>query len=184
MKGMVFTEFLEMVEDKFGFDVADDIIDASKDKLSTQGAYTAVGTYPHSEMIALVTNLSMATQIPMPKLVHVFGEYLLNQFAKHYSEFFQSANNAFDFLKSIDNHIHVEVLKLYPDAELPRFSCFHPNDDKNRLTMIYTSERAMSDLASGLIEGAIKYFNENISYEKELMEEDGKRVKFSLVRND
>jgi hypothetical protein len=183
MKGMVFTEFLEMVEDKFGFDVTDDIIEASKGELSTQGAYTAVGTYPHSEMIALVTNLSAATQIPVPKLVHVFGEHLLNQFAKHYSGFFESANNTFDFLKSIDNHIHVEVLKLYPEAELPRFSCFHPNDDAHRLTMIYTSERAMSDLASGLIEGSIKYYNEKITYEKELVEDNGKRVRFELIHH-
>lgn len=180
MKGMVFTEFLEMVEDKFGFDITDDIIEASKDKLSTEGAYTSVGTYPHSEMITLVNNLSVATKIPVPKLVHVFGEHLLNQFAKHYSMFFEAVDNTFDFLKSIDNHIHVEVLKLYPDAELPRFSCFHPNDEKNKLTMIYTSERAMSDLASGLIEGAIKYYNENITYEKELIEDDGKKVKFIL----
>ena len=183
MKGMVFTEFLEMVEDKFGFDITDDIIEASKDKLSTEGAYTAVGTYPHSEIITLVKNLSIATKIPVPKLVHVFGEHLLNQFAKHYSIFFESANNTFDFLKSIDNHIHVEVLKLYPDAELPRFNCFHPNDEQNKLTMIYTSERAMSDLASGLIDGAVKYYNENITYEKELIEEDGKKVRFILSKH-
>jgi hypothetical protein len=183
MKGMVFTEFLEMVEDKFGFDTADDIIETSKDKLSTEGIYTAVGTYPHTEIITLVTNLSTVTKISVPKLVHVFGEHLLNQFAKHYSGFFESANTTFDFLKSIDNHIHVEVLKLYPDAELPRFSCFHPNDDTAKLTMIYTSERGMSDLASGLIEGSIKYYNENITYEKELMTEDGKQVKFELIHH-
>jgi hypothetical protein len=183
MKGMVFTEFLEMVEDKFGYDVTDDIVEASKDKLSTEGAYTAVGTYPHSEMITLVKNLSVATKIPVPKLVHVFGEHLLNQFAKHYTVFFESVDNTFDFLKSIDNHIHVEVLKLYPDAELPRFNCFHPNDEQNKLAMIYTSERAMSDLAAGLIEGAIKYYNENITYEKEMLESDGKKVKFTLTHH-
>jgi hypothetical protein len=49
--------------------------------------------------------------------------------------------------------------------------------------MIYTSERAMSDLASGLIEGAIKYYNENITVEKELIDEDGKKVKFELVKH-
>lgn len=49
--------------------------------------------------------------------------------------------------------------------------------------MIYTSERGMSDLASGLIEGSIKYYNENITYEKELMTEDGKQVKFELIHH-
>lgn len=28
---------------------------------------------------------------------------------------------AFQFLKNIENYIHVEVRKLYPDAELPTF---------------------------------------------------------------
>lgn len=183
MKGMVFTEFLEMVEEKFGYDVTDDIIEASKDALSTGGAYTSVGTYPHSEMITLVKNLSTATKIPVSKLVHVFGEHLLHQFAKHYAIFFEAVDNTFDFLKSIDNHIHVEVLKLYPDAELPRFNCFHPNNEQNKLTMIYTSERAMSDLASGLIEGAINYYNETITYEKTIVEDNGKKVQFDLIRH-
>lgn len=183
MKGIVFTEFLEMVEDKFGFDVVDDIIDASKGKLSTDGAYTSVGIYSYQEIFTLVGNLSTATKIPISKLVQVFGEHLLGQFAKNYPDFFKAAKTTFDFLKSIDNHIHVEVLKLYPDAELPSFSCFHTEGDVTRLTMIYTSERAMSDLASGLIEGAIKYYNENITVEKELIDEDGKKVKFELVKH-
>ena len=45
MKGIVFTEFLEMVEDKFSADMVDDIIDDCD--LASGGAYTAVGTYPH-----------------------------------------------------------------------------------------------------------------------------------------
>ncbi len=53
MKGMVFTEFLEMVEDRFSPEIADRIITASD--LRSGGAYTAVGTYEHSEMIQLVT---------------------------------------------------------------------------------------------------------------------------------
>ncbi|NJN78108.1 MAG: hypothetical protein HC803_07045 [Saprospiraceae bacterium] len=184
MKGMVFTEFLEMVEEKFGFDVVDNILEASKDKLSTGGAYTAIGTYSHGEIITLVTNLSTETNIPIPHLVHVFGTHLLGQFAAHYTQFFEEANNTFEFLESIDNHIHIEVLKLYPDAELPRFKCFHPDDKPNELTMIYSSERAMSDLAAGLIEGAIKYYKENITFTKmDLDNSNGKIVKFDLIKS-
>ena len=43
MKGIVFTEFLEMVEDKFSFDVVDTIIEQSE--LESGGVYNAgVGT--------------------------------------------------------------------------------------------------------------------------------------------
>ena len=54
MKGIVFTEFLDMVEERFGYEVVDQII--SESKLSTDGIYTSVGTYPHSEIVKLLMN--------------------------------------------------------------------------------------------------------------------------------
>ncbi|MFT4982342.1 MAG: hypothetical protein ACI9UR_002213, partial [Bacteroidia bacterium] len=41
MKGIVFTEFLELVEDKFGLEVVNQIIDGCE--LETDGVYTSVG---------------------------------------------------------------------------------------------------------------------------------------------
>ncbi|MEL7340130.1 MAG: heme NO-binding domain-containing protein, partial [Bacteroidota bacterium] len=55
MKGIVFTEFLEMVEDTFGFETADNIV--SQAELPSGGVYTAVGTYPALEMVSLVGKL-------------------------------------------------------------------------------------------------------------------------------
>ena len=57
MKGVVFTEFLEMVEDQFGYETVDAIIVNSK--VPSEGAYTAVGTYPSSEIFSLVEHLSI-----------------------------------------------------------------------------------------------------------------------------
>ncbi|MEO0814052.1 MAG: heme NO-binding domain-containing protein, partial [Myxococcota bacterium] len=45
MKGIVFTEFLEMVEDRFGFEAVDRLVTASGS--DNDGVYTAVGTYDH-----------------------------------------------------------------------------------------------------------------------------------------
>lgn len=53
MKGVVFTEFLDFVSGALGSDVADDIINDAD--VPNGGAYTAVGTYPYTEMQALVT---------------------------------------------------------------------------------------------------------------------------------
>ncbi|MCX7200840.1 MAG: hypothetical protein NTV17_00650 [Burkholderiales bacterium] len=41
MKGMIFTEFLELVERTYSPEMADDLIDASN--LPSGGAYTSVG---------------------------------------------------------------------------------------------------------------------------------------------
>ena len=75
MKGIVFTEFLEMVEDRFSPEIADRIIESSN--LSSRGAYTSLGTYDHAEMVRLVSQLSAATGIAPPVLTHTFGKYLL-----------------------------------------------------------------------------------------------------------
>ncbi len=52
MKGIVFTEFLEMVEEKFSPELADRIVEEAE--LPSGGVYTTVGTYNHGEMIKLV----------------------------------------------------------------------------------------------------------------------------------
>ena len=48
MKGVVFTEFLEMVYQKFGIEMVNALIE--NNDLSSDGVYSAVGTYHHSEM--------------------------------------------------------------------------------------------------------------------------------------
>ena len=61
MKGIVFTEFIEMVESEFSMKMADDIITQSN--LVSNGVYTSIGTYNHTEIFELVNELSLATGI-------------------------------------------------------------------------------------------------------------------------
>lgn len=178
MKGIVFTEFLDMVEAEFGLETADKIIMDSK--LASNGAYTAIGTYDHNEMGQLVTNLSKITGESVPNLLSAFGQYLFGRFVKGFPQFFTNVKGTFPFLLEIENHIHVEVKKLYPDAELPSFDTVLKG---NQLSMVYKSERRLSDLAEGLILGCIAYFNEKITVNKEdLSNGDGKIINFILTK--
>ena len=77
MKGIVFAEFLEMVESNFGLETVDAIIENSD--LPSGGAYTSVGTYEFSEMLQLVTQLSTITKIPINDLLYTFGLYLFEE---------------------------------------------------------------------------------------------------------
>lgn len=153
MKGMVFTEFLEMVEAKFSADMVDDIIEDSD--LPNRGAYTAVGTYDHEELVKMVVALSKRTNIAAPALVQVFGEHLFGRFNALYPSFFAGVTSALDFLEGIETIIHTEVRKLYPDAQLPKFECKRAPDG---LSMLYSSPRHFGDLAEGLIRGAVAHF--------------------------
>jgi len=177
MKGIIFTEFLDMVEDGMGYDTVDQLITESN--LPSGGAYTAIGTYHHSEMVTLVTGLSKKTAIPVPDLLHAFGQYLFGTFEKNYNTFLKAAPDAFSFLESIEAYIHVEVRKLYPDAELPRFTTERKG---NILEMIYYSDRRMSDFALGLIEKTFQYYKEKATISRQYIKKDGSEVLFVIEK--
>lgn len=178
MKGIVFTEFLDMVEKKFGYETVDLIITTSK--LESNGIYTAVGTYPHYEIINLLMTLSDTVKIDPLLLLKEFGKYTFDTFLVSYPHFFASTNNSFDFLHSIDNHIHVEVLKLYPDATLPKFVSEETEDET--MTLFYKSERKMGAFAEGLIEKSFDYYNEKCIINTKFIKEDGSEVLFTIKR--
>lgn len=162
MKGMVFTEFLEMVEDKFSANMVDDIIDDADP--ASGGAYTAVGTYDHQELVDMVVALSKRTDIPANDLVQAFGTHVFSVFAKNYPSFFDGVTDALTFLSGIEDIIHAEVIKLYPDAKLPRFDC---QFEGQTLKMDYHSPRHFADLAQGLIIGCGQHFNETLEVKRE-----------------
>jgi hypothetical protein len=179
MKGIVFRELVDMVESHFSPETADKIISSSR--LATGGAYTSVGTYDHTEIVELVSHLSATTGISQPDLLSTFGEHLLNRFALLYPAHFIGQTSTFDFLAILDNKIHVEVKKLYPDAELPVFE--HGSTDPNKLVFVYRSKRPFADLAEGLIRGCIRYFNEEIVLTREDLPSDGgAHTRFTLVK--
>lgn len=179
MKGIVFTEFLGLVEEKFGYEMVDQIIEEST--LPSGGAYTAVGTYAHAEIVSLVTNLSRRTDLPVGDLLKIYGRHLFGVFVRSYGHFLARADSAFSLLESIENHIHVEVKKLYPDAELPHFETKRLSP--GTLEMVYRSERRMGDFAEGLLEATFEHFKENATIERENLVPDGSVVRFLLQKS-
>ena len=175
MKGFVFTEFLEMVEDKFGYEVADKIV--TEEKLDSKGIYTSIGTYDHKEMVVLVSNLSQSSGIPIPNLLKLYGKYLFGIFRRDYQVFFQDIKNSFDFLERVDSYIHMEVKKLYPQAELPKFDI---SRGENGLTMIYNSSRKMSDFAMGLIEACMEHYGDDGILSKTILDDSGQSVEIKI----
>lgn len=178
MKGIVFTELLEMIEHKFGYELVDQLLE--NNNLPSGGIYTAIGTYDHAEMVTLVTSLSVETNIPIPDLLRSYGQYMFTAFTRSYRPFVERADSAFGLLSSVQHYIHVEVRKLYPDAELPHFVIEQPSE--NRLLMYYTSERKLADFAHGLIEGCLANFGETATIVKTMLTEDGSQVLFDITK--
>ena len=181
MKGIVFTEFLEMVEDTFSPDLADRIVEESE--LASGGIYTTVGTYDHREMVKLVSCLSKETGINTADLMRVFGEYLFKRFSALYPRYFEGLDSAFGFLANVEDYVHVEVRKLYPDAELPSFQCDLSEPGCLRLT--YQSSRPFAPLAEGLIRGCLAHFGEAADIEiEDLSDGAGTAACFVIIKRD
>jgi hypothetical protein len=180
MKGIIFTEFLDMVEDRFGLAATDRIIDAAAS--ATGGAYTAVGTYDHQEMVRMVAALSQEIGIPAADLARVYGQHLFGYFVRNHAEMFAGLNSTFDFLAHVDGYIHVEVRKLYANAELPRFEISAPTT-ATTMTMTYRSVRALADVAEGLMNGCAAHFGEQIEVRRsDLSGGQGTVVEFILEK--
>lgn len=171
MKGMVYTGFATMVAERWGEDMVDDIFDDA----GVKGSYTAVGTYPHEEMLALVVALHERTDLPVNALVMAFGEYLLGLLHGVHPEFFDECASLPAFLLAIDQKVHVEVRKLYPDANPPRLACVMEGDV---VKVYYESHRPFADLCEGLLKAAVEHYGNTHEYER--FPESANRTSFDV----
>lgn len=177
MKGMIFTNFIEMIDEVFSPEITEQLID--KVQPASGAAYTTVGSYDHTEILNLVVGLSELTGEDVPNLVRAFGHYLFAALGKAHPEYIADVASTFELLQRVHEHIHVEVRKLYPDAELPTIGC---EVDGNQLTVNYQSERPFAGVAEGLIMGCIEHFGEDIALERTRASTDGCAAQFTLTR--
>ncbi|MEM7431050.1 MAG: heme NO-binding domain-containing protein [Pseudomonadota bacterium] len=153
MKGIVFNLLADLVEEQFGLDVWDDLIESTAPL--SNGIYTSVELYPDDELMAYVDAIANHTGASKPDVIRLFGSYMLGRFAELHPEFF-AGHTIKSFLQSVHDVIHVEVEKLHPDALLPDFTYEDPGADG--LIMHYQSPRKLCHLAEGLIDGCSKHF--------------------------
>ena len=179
MKGIVFTEFLDLVEERFGLEMVDAII--SQSKLESKGVYTSIGTYSFSELLQLLQNLKIQTGISIDNLLLIYGEHFFSVIETNYKDLLSSYNDPIEMLASIENHIHIEVRKIYNDAELPTFII--KEKTKKTLILIYKSSRSMHHFGLGLMNKTFEHFNSKATIILEKIKKDGTEVKFIITKN-
>ena len=180
MKGIIFTELLEMIERQYGADFVDDILDQCS--LETDGAYTSVGTYDFKELVQILKALSVATNISVSDHIFEYGRYLFPRLIRIVPDSFQIPKSSFGFLEQVHSRIHdQEVKKLYPDAVLPSFDTKRTGD--HIMVMTYRSQCPFADFAHGLIQGCVDFYKENIIIEGEDKNTDGEFCRvFTLTK--
>ncbi|MDA0147777.1 heme NO-binding domain-containing protein [Vibrio sp. LaRot3] len=176
MKGIIFTEFMDLVEEKFGLEVLDKVLTESGD----EGVYTSVGSYDHKDLVKLIVQLSKESGISPEDLQKVFGQSVFNNL---YSTLPQSASlaeckNSFQFVRLVEDYIHVEVKKLYAEANPPKFEFI--SETETELVFDYRSARCMSHVCLGLVAGCADHFGEEINIEMDEQSSDNSHVRFRL----
>ncbi|MBJ7536180.1 heme NO-binding domain-containing protein [Marinomonas transparens] len=154
MKGAVFTNFQEMIEDEFGMECWEALLE--KCDLPSGGIYTSASTYDDQEILSLVGALSEYSNTPVPSLVEAFGRYLYDGLANSLPPSMMTYPDLWSLLEAVDSVIHVEVNKLYPDALTPKIIVTEKHD--NGVTLYYQSPRKMCLLAIGLVHKAAESF--------------------------
>lgn len=177
MKGIIFTEFMDLVEDKFGLEVLDQVLEQAGD----EGIYTSVGSYDHRDLVKLIIKLSQITELPAETLQEVFGQSVFNNL---YATLPKSASlgeckNSFQFVRLVEDYIHIEVKKLYPDANPPKFEFI--SESETELVFDYKSARCMSYVCLGLVKGCAEHFNEKLEINMADKSNDNSHVRFQLT---
>lgn len=179
MRGVVFTELLEFVEEALGFEVADKMIEMAK--LENGGSFSQGGNYPFSEMQKMLMALSQITGKEPNELLFIFGEHLFSVLVKLYGKNIKEVGSSLDFIDSVESFVHVEVKKLYPDADLPKF--ITETKDENHIVLIYQSEKRLEAFAHGLIKSCGEYFEESLDINYETINQKPYQVKFIIKKS-
>lgn len=178
MKGIVFSELLNWIETTQSAATVDAVIERSD--VPNDGAYTSVGNYPHTEALSLLVALSQISDIPVGTLARSYGHWLAGRFAVLYPELVGIYPDAQSLLAGVGTHIHLEVTKLYPEANPPRIETIA---GEHGLEVHYASHRPFADIAHGLIEGFIAHFGEDLAIARENLAEDGTSTRFVISEN-
>lgn len=175
MKGILFTEFIELIEAKYGLSVVDAVLESSD--LPSQGIYTAVGEYDSGEMVRIIYGLSQKENISIDALYECLGVSLFNSLI--YEGVINNYNNSTDLLLSFDNHIAFYV-DLGIGSKSPTLTILDNNS--KAMTIRYSASGGLYRLAYALIEKTFLYFKEKVRINYELLDKAGSEVKFDVVK--
>jgi len=155
VKGIIFEVVEEVVTQRFGEDTWDELlIEAGVD-----GVWTTLGNYPDDQLGAIVVAASERLGVPVPDVLRLLGRAAFAGLVAHHSDLVEGHRSCRTLLLDLNGIIHPEVVKMYPDAEVPWFGVTESGDT---MEIVYRSVRSLGAFAEGLIQGAGDHFGETV----------------------
>lgn len=156
MKGVLFNIVEEVVDDT----LPDGTWDRALEGAGVRGAYTSLGNYPDEQLVRIVGSLSDQSGLPVPDVLRHAGQHGFNHLVERHPDLVDDVDDLWTLMSRLDDVIHPEVLKLYPEATPPMFAV--ESSDEGSMTLRYRSPRQMCFLAEGLILGAADHFGTSV----------------------
>lgn len=177
MKGTVVASWIKTCRTLFSDEVVNNALSSagfSKDK-----TFSPLENVPDNEIFKVINIISQKENISIQELWRKIGIDNVTTFTKDYPAFFKQ-ENLYSFLKSMYD-VHVLVVKKIDGAKPPLLNLTPISSREAILT--YNSKRGMFDYFKGMIEGASKYFNEEIKIEELSKTSDSLELKIIFPRD-
>lgn len=155
MKGILLNAVEDAVTLEWGEAMWDDLVTAS----GLEGAYTALGNYPDADLLTLAHTAAARLERPLNDVLRILGRLTFPALLSRYQNRSQAPASVREFLGTVNDVIHPQVLKLYPGASVPRFAL---RDNGDELELDYLSVRDMCMLAEGLVLGVADHYGETV----------------------
>ena len=162
MKGIIFNLLEQFVVENWGAGAYEKIL--AKCPLTTREPFVGPRTYPDSDLLAIVGAVCGELGVTTQDALRAFGRFAFPRLAARHPDLVKGRVDPLALLLSVENVIHVEVRKLYPDAITPEFE--FESLAAGSLVMRYRSRRRLCPLVVGLIEGVAEHFGTSIACEE------------------
>lgn len=174
MKGVIFNLLETYVIERYGDAVLEEVLASAE--LETDEPFVGPGTYPATDLLALVVTTADATGESSEDIVRGFGRFAFPFLARSVSGLMSRFADARTFLEQLEPLVHSEVRKLDPEARPARFSVEATATDT--LLLRYESPLHLYPLVHGLLDGTADWFG--TPFRHELDRTDGDIATFRL----
>lgn len=173
LKGTIVSAWIKTCKNLFGEDLVNESL--VKSNIDPNKVFTPTEDIEDTQTLAFVDYIANSLNKNPNEIWRQIGLDNINTFSKDYPAFFRY-KNLYSFLKAMYD-IHVVVTKRVPGAKPPILNV-EPLD-KNSAIMTYSSPRGMFGYFHGMLEGASKYYKEDINVET--LEKQNNFTKISIT---
>jgi hypothetical protein len=157
MHGIVFSELKKFVDKNYGINIWPVLLSAS----GLNGkAYQPNLPYPDVELIEIVRQACILTELPKDSLLEAFGKFIVPDLIAVFKYTINSSWKTLDLIENVETVIHKAVRLNNKGAQPPKLKVSRVS--ANLIEILYQSPRKMEHLGVGIIKGIAEHYNEKV----------------------